>query len=42
MGGLLSGVTGWQFLGEPAYRWAMFTAMIILFLIAMGAILRHM
>lgn len=36
------GFTQWNFLGEPAYRWALFTVMMIMFLVAMGAVLRHM
>lgn len=42
MGGMLSSITGWTFLNEPAYRWFLFVLMMTLFLIVMGAILRHM
>jgi hypothetical protein len=39
---LISGVYNWQFLNEPAYRWFIFVAMMVLFLVVMGGILRHM
>ena len=42
MGNMVGGLFGTQFLGEPAYRWAVFTVMMLLFLVVMGAILRHM
>lgn len=42
MGGLLTGLVNWQFLQEPAYRWALFVGMIILFGIAWHETLRFM
>jgi hypothetical protein len=40
--GVLSGIATWQFLGEPAWRWGIFTGMVIAFMIAWSGVLRHM
>lgn len=42
MGNMLQSVVGWQFLNEPAYRWLIFVGMMLAFLVAWGAVLRHM
>lgn len=39
---MLSNLIGTPFLNEPAYRWAIFVVVMMLFLAAMGGILRHM
>jgi hypothetical protein len=42
MGNALSNIAGWQFLNEPAYKWGIFTGMMLMFLFAWGVVLRHM
>lgn len=42
MGNVISGGLGLQFLGEPAWRWALFVVMMTLFMWAWAGVLRHM
>lgn len=42
MGGLVSGVTGWPFMQEPAWRWFVFVGMLLLFLMVWGGVIRHL
>lgn len=38
----IAGIFSTQFLGEPAYRWALFVIIMGLFLAAWSGVLRHM